>query len=38
VISAKFAVVPGEVDQDEVREIVHDVVDELSTTKRIRKS
>jgi hypothetical protein len=38
VISAKFAVLPGEVDQDEVIEIVHDVVDELSTTKRIQKS
>ena len=24
-------------DQDEVREIVHDVVNELSTTKKIRK-
>jgi hypothetical protein len=25
-------------DQDEVREIVHDVVNELSTTKKIQKS
>lgn len=36
-----YTSMPEEVDkldQDEVREIVHDVVNELSTTKKIRKS
>ena len=38
---SKYTSISEEVDkldQDEVREIVHDIVNELSTTKRIRKS
>jgi hypothetical protein len=38
---SKYTNMPEEVnklDQDEIREIVHDVVNELSTTKKIRKS